>query len=79
MPDAEDMLEGVCGMASEFDVFLSYYGPDRASAERLGRQLEARGLEVWLDVWCLRPGLPWRRALEEQIDHVCLTSSTFVR
>ncbi len=57
-------------MASDFDVFLSYHSPDRAAVERLGRQLEERGLKVWLDVWRLRPGLPWRRELESQIERI---------
>ncbi len=57
-------------MASDFDVFLSYHSPDRAAVERLAGQLEERGLKVWLDVWCLRPGLPWRRELEAQIERL---------
>ncbi len=57
-------------MASDFDVFLSYHSPDRAAVERLGRRLEEQGLRVWLDVWCLRPGLPWRRELEAEIERL---------
>ena len=57
-------------MASDFDVFLSYHSPDRAAVENLGRQLEERGLRVWLDVWRLRPGMPWRRELEAQIERL---------
>ncbi len=57
-------------MASDFDVFLSYHRPDRTAVENLGRRLEKRGLKVWLDVWCLQPGLPWRRELEAQIENI---------
>ncbi len=30
----------------------------------------ARGIVPWLDKWELRPGLPWQRALEKQIEHI---------
>ncbi|MEM7353288.1 MAG: SUMF1/EgtB/PvdO family nonheme iron enzyme [Acidobacteriota bacterium] len=57
-------------MPSDYHIFLSYHSPDRAAVEHLARQLEERGLRVWLDVWRLRPGLPWRRELEKQIENV---------
>ncbi len=57
-------------MTSDYDVFLSYHRPDRAEVEDLARQLEKRGLRVWLDVKRLQPGLPWQSELETQIRQV---------
>lgn len=39
--------------------------------------MKEQGLLPWLDVWELRPGLPWQRALEEQIEHI-QTAAVFV-
>ncbi|MCP3956956.1 MAG: TIR domain-containing protein [bacterium] len=41
-------------MKSDFDVFISYHRRDRSAVERLGRQLESKGLKVWLDIWQLQ-------------------------
>src|SRR5205085_6783798 len=36
-----------------------------------------QGVKPWLDVWELRPELPWQRALEEQIEQI-KTAAVFV-
>ena len=38
--------------------------------KEIARQLQVRGLKPWLDEWELRPGLPWQRALEKQIEQI---------
>lgn len=48
-----------------YDVFLSYNNRDHAAVEVIARQLEQRGLTVFLDRWFLVPGKPWPQALEE--------------
>lgn len=53
-----------------YDVFLCYHSPDRKSVMELGERLLERRIAVWLDRWCLRPGTPWIRALEQQISSV---------
>jgi hypothetical protein len=61
MPDsAKDQQES-------FDVFLCYNSKDRDEVKRVARQLQDQGIRPWLDEWELRPGLPWQRALEQQI------------
>jgi len=30
----------------------------------------AENIKVWLDIWELRPGFPWQRVLEEQIETI---------
>lgn len=50
-----------------FDVFLCHRSGDKPAVEEIGRALRDRGLRPWLDVWELRPGVPWQPALEEQI------------
>ena len=53
---------------SNYDLFLSYNWRDRQDAERIGRQLQGRGLRVFMDCWYLVPGRPWMEALEELIE-----------
>jgi GTPase SAR1 family protein len=52
---------------TEFDVFLCHDTADKPAVRELARRLRDRGLRPWLDEQELRPGLPWQRALEEQI------------
>ncbi len=54
----------------DFDVFLCHHGVDKPAIKKIGEQLKAEGLLPWLDEWELRPGLPWQRLLEEQIEHI---------
>jgi nucleotide-binding universal stress UspA family protein len=54
----------------EFDVFLCHNSHDKPQVKEIARQLQARGLKPWLDEWQLRPGLPWQRALEAQIEQI---------
>jgi nucleotide-binding universal stress UspA family protein len=51
----------------EFDVFLCHNSRDKDAVKDMGRRLQEHGVLPWLDEWELRPGLPWQRALEEQI------------
>ncbi|MHC4864946.1 MAG: toll/interleukin-1 receptor domain-containing protein, partial [Planctomycetota bacterium] len=53
-----------------FDVFLCHNSEDKAAVKKIGKELEGRGVKVWLDDWELRPGVPWQRALEEQIEEI---------
>jgi GTPase SAR1 family protein len=52
---------------AEFDVFLCHNWDDKPAVRDLALKLRERGLRPWLDEWELRPGLPWQRVLEEQI------------
>jgi hypothetical protein len=54
----------------EFDVFLCHNSKDKPEVKQIARVLEALEVVPWLDEWELRPGWPWQRALEEQIEHV---------
>jgi TIR domain len=53
-----------------FDVFLCHNHRDKPKIKAIGEELKAQGVLPWLDEWQLRPGLPWQRALEEQIESV---------
>ena len=55
---------------AEFDVFLCHNVKDKPAVRNLAQQLRERGLRPWLDERELRPGLPWQRALEEQIQGI---------
>jgi len=48
-----------------FDVFLSHNSKDKPTVRQLGRALQERNIQVWLDEWELVPGRPWQDALEE--------------
>jgi len=53
-----------------FDVFLCYNSKDRGDVREIARQLKVQGILPWLDEWELQPGLPWQRALEQQIGQI---------
>ena len=57
-------------MSHPFDVFLCHNSQDKPAVESIARQLQAHGVRPWFDKWELRPGLPWQRALEEQIEKI---------
>jgi GTPase SAR1 family protein len=55
---------------AEFDVFLCHNWDDKPAVREIAWQLRERGLRPWLDERELRPGLPWQRVLEEQIQSI---------
>ena len=59
----------------KFDVFLCHNGQDKLAVKRIGEQLKSYGILPWLDEWELRPGLPWQRLLEEQIEQKHIKSA----
>jgi hypothetical protein len=48
---------------TDFDIFLSYNSVDKALVESVAQRLQSKGLNPWLDKWCLVPGLPWQLQL----------------
>jgi small GTP-binding protein len=54
----------------DFDVFLCHHGIDKSHVKKVGEQLKEQGILPWLDEWELRPGIPWQRLLEEQIEQI---------
>jgi TIR domain len=56
--------------AAVFDVFLCHNVADKPAVRALAQQLRGRGLRPWLDEHELRPGLPWQRVFEEQIQSI---------
>jgi GTPase SAR1 family protein len=66
---AETMLKGKMELG-EFDVFICYNSQDRDAVTRIANALKRRGVLPWMDRWQLRPGIPWQRVLEEQIEKV---------
>ena len=56
-------------MGSEYDVFLSHKGDDKAEVELLGARLKGEaGLRPFLDKWHLVPGESWQPELEHAVD-----------
>ena len=56
--------------AGDFDVFLCHNSKDKTVVKTLGEQLKARGLLPWVDEWEFRPGFPWQKTLEAEIDKI---------
>ncbi len=54
----------------DFDVFLCHNSEDKLAVKEIGERLKERGILPWLDEWELRPGLPWQRLLEQQIEQI---------
>ena len=54
----------------DFDVFLCHNNKDKPRVKEIGEKLKEQGILPWLDEWELRPGLPWQRLLEKQIEQI---------
>jgi formylglycine-generating enzyme required for sulfatase activity len=48
-------------------VFLSHVREDAERVERLAADLEARGIETWIDRHKIKPGQRWQKAIEDAI------------
>jgi len=55
-------------------VFISYSRRDSETIENIVAQLEAEGIDVWLDREDIKPGQQWRKQIVEAID----TAEAFV-
>ena len=55
---------------NQFDVFLCHNSKDKPEVKQIGEQLKQQRLQPWLDEWEFRPGFPWQRELERQIEHI---------
>ena len=55
-------------------VFISYSRRDSETVERIVSQLEAEGIDAWLDREDIKPGKQWRKQIVEAID----TADAFV-
>jgi hypothetical protein len=63
------VLRGKAEVA-EFDVYLCHNWDDKPAVRELADKLRERGLRPWLDEDELRPGVPWHREMEEQIQRI---------
>ena len=43
-------------MGYSYDIFLSHSSVDQPSVRELAERLQAAGLRVWFDEWCIKPG-----------------------
>ncbi len=57
-------------ITDRFDVFLCHNSEDKSEVKKIGSQLKENGLRPWLDIWELRPGIPWQPLLEQHIDKI---------
>ena len=52
-----------------YDVFVSYSNVDRVWVHWLAKQLQSAGFSVFVDEWCIRPGMPWRLQIEAALQN----------
>lgn len=69
MEAATSVLRGK-EVVQDFDVFLCHNSRNKKEVRSIGESLKERGVLPWLDEWELRPGIPWQKALEEQIGRI---------
>ena len=50
-------------------VFISYCRENMDAVDRLWDNLTSRGIKVWLDRNVLKPGMPWKPAIQQAIQH----------
>jgi hypothetical protein len=62
---------------AEFDVFICYRAADRLAVLKICQGLESHGILPWIDERENRPGLPWLKNLEQQIQ-LCKSAAIFV-
>ncbi len=74
LPEAVRMVEA----NATSDAFLSYNNRDHPMVEAIGRELQTRGLTVFLDRWYLVPGRPWPDHLEKVLS-TCRAVAIFSR
>jgi hypothetical protein len=55
---------------SEFDVFICHNSENKSKIRKIVNQLKEKGIKPWLDEEQLRPGFPWQKVLEEQIEKI---------
>ncbi len=46
-------------------MFLCHHGADGAVVERIAERLRGKGVQPWLDRWCLAPGDDWQQGIIE--------------
>jgi len=56
--------------SNAYDVFICHNSEDKSEVKRIALRLLNRSILPWLDIWELRPGLPWQQALEAQIGNI---------
>ena len=56
--------------AEQFDVFLCHNSQDKPEVIEIAKQLKAKEIVPWLDLWELPPGQNWQMLLEKQIANI---------
>lgn len=51
-----------------YDIFISYSHKDREFSEKLAEFLRDAKLNVWFDLWSIRPGERWHDAIEDALN-----------
>ena len=55
---------------NDFDVFICYNSEDRDEVSEIAKNLKGQGILPWMDIWNLRPGIPWHKEMEKYISNI---------
>ena len=72
------LIEGAAGNAvwsgkrktDKYDVFFCHNSQDKPYVRDVDRSLRNYGIRAWIDDDALRPGLPWQKQLESEIEKI---------
>jgi hypothetical protein len=62
---------------NHYDTFLCYNSEYRPAVKKIGEMLKLYGILPWLDEWNIRPGIPWQREIEKQLNNIA-SATVFV-
>lgn len=54
----------------DYDVFISYSSRHKDEVLEIARKLKDHAILPWVDVWELRPGIPWQKSIEAIIEKI---------
>jgi small GTP-binding protein len=54
----------------DYDVFISYSSRHKDAVLEIARNLKEHAILPWVDVWELRPGIPWQKSIETVISNI---------
>src|SRR5262245_20476535 len=65
----DDQARPVAGLVSmAHDVFISYSSKNRAAADTVCRELEARGIKCWMAPRDIVAGIPWAESIIDALE-----------
>lgn len=67
IPHPDGKTQRKTSKKKKFDVLFCYNSDDRRAVLEIAHRLRMRGIVPWIDIYEIRPGTPWQRALRTEI------------